>query len=455
MQVSKPHSCYPGSPVSDPTSSSAAVVADTIVRTVELGVTITDAAVDGEATVVFCNLLDDGQRNCPGCGTEGVYRDTVIRRVTDVPVVGHPLRLHVRVPRYRCVAVSCGREVFAHNTDRLARRGATTTRRCARYICRRLMIDRATVAAVARELGLSWDTVNTIAMDAAQVIVAADTTRLDGVRVIGVDEHRWSHVRRRGEDGYVTVIVDLTPVLEGTGSARLIDLVPGRSAAALKTWLAGQGQAFRDRIEIVAMDGFGGYKSAATEQVPEATPVMDPFHVVALAGAKLDLCRQRVQQQTCGHRGRTGDPLYGVRRTLRTRLPLLSARQKTRLEAVFADENHIAVELCWAFYQKLIAAYAHPNRRRGKTMMSVIIDTLRRNVPPALEELAQLGRTLQRRRADVLAYFDHHASNGPTEAINGRLEALRRNALGFRNLTHYRLRSLLHCGNLSQQIDAL
>ena len=72
-----------------------------------------------------------------------------------------------------------------------------------------------------------------------------------------------------------------------------------------------------------------------------------------------------------------------------------------------------------------------------------------------LEELAQLGHTLWRRRSDVLAYFDHHAANGPTEAINGRLEALRRNALGFRNLTHYRLRSLLHCGNLARQIDAL
>jgi transposase len=45
-----------------------------------------------------------------------------------------------------------------------------------------------------------------------------------------------------------------------------------------------------------------------------------------------------------------------------------------------------------------------------------------------------------------LAFFDH-ASNGPTEAINGRLEALRRNALGFRNLTHYRIRSLLHSGD--------
>jgi transposase len=42
-----------------------------------------------------------------------------------------------------------------------------------------------------------------------------------------------------------------------------------------------------------------------------------------------------------------------------------------------------------------------------------------------------------------LVVFDHHASNGAAEAINGRLEALRRNALGFRNLTEYRIRSVL------------
>ena len=101
-------------------------------RTVELGVTITDAAVDGDVTVVFCNLLDDGRHHCPGCGGEGIYRDTVVRKVTDVPVVGHPLRLRVRVPRYRCTATDCEREVFAHNTSRLARPGWSTTRRCAR-----------------------------------------------------------------------------------------------------------------------------------------------------------------------------------------------------------------------------------------------------------------------------------------------------------------------------------
>lgn len=138
---------------------------------------------------------------------------------------------------------------------------------------------------------------------------------------------------------------------------------------------------------------------------------------------------------TCGHRGRTGDPLYGVRRTLRTRFPLLTTRRRIRLEAVFADDNHLAVMVTWSVYQRIIAAYNHPDRRRGKTMMTAVIDSLRRGVHAALEELAKLGRTLHRRRHDVLAFLDHHTSNGPTEAINGRLEALRRNALGFRNLT--------------------
>lgn len=88
-----------------------------------------------------------------------------------------------------------------------------------------------------------------------------------------------------------------------SGPARLLDLVPGRSAAALKTWLTDQPPAFCEQVEVIAMDGFGGYKTAATEELPEATAVMDPFHVVALADLKLDLCRQRIQQLTCGHPG--------------------------------------------------------------------------------------------------------------------------------------------------------
>ena len=436
--------------MSEPTFSPVSVVADTIVRTVELGVRITDAAIEGETTVVWCDLITSGPGRCPGCGEIGTYRDHVERKLTDLPVVGHPMQLRVRVPRYRCAAMSCERVIFCHDTSRLAKAGATTTRRCARFVLGRLITDRVTVAAVARELGRSWDTVNAIAVEATtQLLAGADPIRLDGVRVIGVDEHRWAHTRHAAGAGYVTVIVDLTAVVEGTGRARLLDLVAGRSASALTTWLAARTPAFRGQVQIVAMDGFGGYKSAATSAVPDAVTVMDPFHVVALAGTKLDLCRQRVQQDTRGHRGRAGDPLYRVRRTLRTRIALLTTRQKTRLEAVFAEDAHAPVEVTWLVYQQIITAYAHPDAREGKTLLTSVIDILRTAVPVGLDELATLGRTLQRRGDDVLAYFTHRASNGPTEAINGRLEALRRNALGFRNLINYRLRSLLHCGALA------
>ena len=88
--------------MSQPTSLPAQIVADTIIRTVELGVRIIDAAVAGETTVLWCELLVDGPGRCPGCGIAGTYRDTIERRVSDVPVVGHPLELRVRVPRYRC-----------------------------------------------------------------------------------------------------------------------------------------------------------------------------------------------------------------------------------------------------------------------------------------------------------------------------------------------------------------
>jgi transposase len=147
------------------------------------------------------------------------------------------------------------------------------------------------------------------------LLAAAGPAHLDGVQVLGVDEHRWAHTRHATGDGFVTVIVDLTAVVAGTGRARLLDLIEGRSAVAFADWLAARTPTFREQVEVVAMDGFTGYKTAATSTVPDAVTVMDPFHVVALAGAKLDLCRQRVQQQLLGRRGRTGDPLYRVRRS--------------------------------------------------------------------------------------------------------------------------------------------
>jgi transposase len=87
----------------------------------------------------------------------------------------------------------------------------------------------------------------------------------------------------------------------------------------------------------------------------------------------------------------------------------------------------------------MIAAYRHPDPAAGRELMVKLIESLSAGVPRPLVEIAKLGRTLSKRAADVLAYFDRPGtSNGPTEAINGRLEHLRGSALGFRNLTNYR-----------------
>ena len=87
----------------------------------------------------------------------------------------------------------------------------------------------------------------------------------------------WRHTRRG--DKYVTVIIGLTPVRDRTGPARLLDMVEGRSKHTFQQWLSQQARAWREGVEVVAMDGFTGFKTAASQELPDATAVMDPFYL--------------------------------------------------------------------------------------------------------------------------------------------------------------------------------
>lgn len=430
------------------------LVADTICRTVEFGVTIIGAAIAEQFTHIECRPVEHDP-TCPSCGQSCRLRDRVIRTLTDLPIVGHPTRLHLRLPRFTCNDPGCEVTVFRQRIDRVAAPKASTTRRTTGWILERLACDKMPVSAVAKALGLGWDVVNSLALSMVRHLVYDQPGHLDRVRVLGVDGHKWKHVRGQGDPSFVTVIVDLTPVIDGTGPARLLDMAPGRTSAAFAGSLRERDQAFRDRVKVVSMDGFAGYHTAAKNVLPQARTVIDPFHVVHLAAEKLTVCRQRIQQVTLGHRGRSGDPLYGIKRVLLTRKVLRTDKQNERLAAVLANEEHIDVEVTERVYQELVAAYADPNRRAGKLAMYKVLVRIRSGVPKELAELTQLGRSLWKRRKGILAYFDTGASNGPVEAINGRLEYLRGIALGFRNLEHYILRSPIHSGQLRERINAL
>ncbi|GAB47688.1 ISL3 family transposase [Mobilicoccus pelagius] len=413
----------------------------------DLGLQTVGQCVKPDKAVLACRVVAE-DRWCRRCGCEGRVRDSTVRELAHAPLGWRPTTLRVRLRRYRCTG--CG-HVWRQDLSCAAAPRCKLTKTALAWALEGLVVAHLSMARIADALGVAWGTANTAVLAEGRRVLISDDTRFEGVHVIGVDEHVWRHTRKG--DKYVTVIIDLTGVRDGTGTARLLDMIDGRSKAVFKTWLNQRDQAWREGIEAIAMDGFTGFKTAAAEEVPQAVAVMDPFHVVHLAADALDECRRRTQRDIFGRRGRTGDPLYRARRSLHTGAELLNDKQKARLQDLFADERHTAVEITWSVYQRTITAYRAPDRTAGKTTMTTLIDTIGAGVPAGLPEVARLGRTLRKRADDILAFFDRPGtSNGPTEAINGRLEHLRGIALGFRNLTHYIARSLLEAGGFKRHL---
>jgi transposase len=76
------------------------------------------------------------------------------------------------------------------------------------------------------------------------------------------------------------------------GRPRLLDVVDGRGGSALHTWVSGRDQAWRDGVRVAALDPFRGYATALRTSLPNATRVLDAFHVVRLGLDALDQVRR-------------------------------------------------------------------------------------------------------------------------------------------------------------------
>ena len=123
-----------------------------------------------------------------------------------------------------------------------------------------------------------------------------------------------------------------------------------------------------------------------------------------------------------------------------------SATQLSRPPGVFTSDQH------------LIRTHRADDHGLGGCLRQRAIESLRGAVLDGLEEDKARAKPLVERAADILAYFDRSGiSNGPTKAVDGRLERLRGIALGFRNLTHYTIRCLIHAecfkGHIKQPLN--
>jgi transposase len=397
----------------------------------------------GEAAGELELLVETAARRlgCPDCGVVAVPHGRRAHLVRDIPAAGRPVLLVWFKRIWRCPDARCPRRTWTEASPAIAPRAALTER-ARRWACERVGRDEQTVAAVARELGVGWGTVMRAVHDYGQPLTD-DPGRLAGVTGLGVDEHVWQHANARRVTQFATGITDLTP----GRTARLLEVLPGRTGKVYASWLAERDGRWKSQVSFAALDPFRGYATALARELPAAVRVLDAFHVVKLGFGVVDEVRRRVQQETLDRRGHKGDPLYEARRVLRRRAGRLGPKAAARVQAALAaGDPHGEVTAAWICAQDLARVYLAPGPAEGIRRAQQVIQAL---LTCPVPEAQRLGRTLRSWQHEFLAYFaTGGASNGPTEAVNLIIEKTRRLGHGFRNWHNYRLRLLLRCGGI-------
>ena len=205
-----------------------------------------------------------------------------------------------------------------------------------------------------------------------------------------VDAHVWKHTRR--EDKYVTVTIDLTPIRDGTGPARLLDMVAGRSRQALKIWLAERPDRWRE----------GRAGCARGAHAP---------------------------------RGISTDPAWANRRLLLRGTNSLSARGWERLDYVFAvDDPTGQLEWAWAVKDHTCMLLATTTLDGAGNVMRTLHAFAKAAATP---ETDRLVATLEASCRAIEVLIVTGITNARTEAANTTVKNIKRTVRGFRNENHY------------------
>ena len=367
---------------------------------------------------------------CSGCGTRAVGHGRTRSQVRDLSIAGRPVVLVFARRRWRCPEPACAINTWSESHDQIPFRGSLTAR--AREQIAGMVNNRDfSVAAAAAEFGVGWHTANGAVVEHTDPVVE-DPARLQGVSSIGVDEKRFLNATREHPTVFTTQIVDLDRHL-------VLDVIKGRSRDVLGSWLADRGDDWCAQIGLATLDPSAGYRRALLGHLPNATLVVDHFHVIKLANTAIDDVRRRRQNETLDHRGRAGDPLYRGRRAFLTGWERLTDDRRAWMLGLLAEgdpEGEVAAAiLAKELLREVYAANGRPHAERR------LIVFFQHCAGAEIPELLRLARTIDSWAELVLAYHDTgHASNGRVENIHMLAEKTRRNAHGFVSHTNYRRR---------------
>lgn len=309
------------------------------------------------------------------------------------------------------------------------------------------------MAQAARECGLSWPVVHEAFAARADPLLAQPPSL---VAHLGVDEHRRGRPRWRiGEDSEEYVLLAdrwHTCFFDLSGDQGLLGQVEGRTADDAAYWLAQAAPAWRDAVQVVAIDMCSIYASAVRRMLPAAQLAVDLFHVVQLAVKMTGDVRRRAVREKYGRRGRSSDAEYGLKGLLVRNLEHLSPAQFAKVMGTLGrDAAGQEILAAWIGKEKLRDVLnlrarvtgSVPCERDVRGRLASFYDWCAQN--DDIAELLTLARTISKWEDEIVAAVLTGVTNARSEALNRLAKLEARMAYSFRNPANQRRRVRTAC----------
>ena len=360
---------------------------------------------DGTVTFVISQARD--RLRCPRCGTSHVERrGEVTRAFRLLPIGRRPVQVVLDVARVFCERCWITRQVKVGFADEYRRH----TRSFERYVLE--LSQHMTMKGVARHLQISWDTVKEIQKRHLERHYARP--KLRHLREIAIDEICVGRKR------FLTTVLDLC-----TGAVVFVG--NGRGSDALKPFWK-RLKSSRAKIKAVAIDMSNAYTKAVRENLSDAVPVYDHFHIIKLYNEKLTGLRRDLYREAI--EGLHKEVLKGIRWLLLKNPENLDPkkRERERLDEALKLNETLFV----AYYMKdqLRLLWSQPDKR---TARQFLIGWIQLANFSGIRMLMSFAKTLAAHREGILAWYDHPISTGPLEGTNNKIKTMQRQAYGFRD----------------------
>ncbi len=358
---------------------------------------------------------------CPECGMSCKRHDSVERKWRHLDLCNHQTWIVCKIPRVRC---------GEHKVRTLQVPWADGwTRFTAQFEC--VVIDwlkEASMTAVARNLGLSWDQVNGVQERAVSRGLAL-REEISATR-IGVDE---TSFQKRHE--YVTIVTKLY------GSCVLY-VSDGRGRESLDGFFGGLTEAQLMGIEVVAMDMHKPYIYSAASFVPDILNRLcfDRFHVAQMFSKAVD---QQRRSETKRLMKEGDDSLKGTRYLWLRQMAGLPKKLRTQLAVLL--ETATSVGDVWAIKEAASKLWHYKSKTWAQKAWVALCKAARQLEIPALDKVID---TILLHLFGIVNAITLKASNAASESINSRVQALKKRANGYRSRQRFREAIMFHLGGL-------